>query len=450
MFQGMFVLFVEDDAAVRDSALQSLELADFEVIGLSSAEAALPYITPDFPGVVVSDVRLVDMDGLALLDHAQQVAPQLSVILITGHGDISMAVEAMRRGAYDFIEKPFAPDHLIEVLTRALDRRKLALENSGLRRQLRSQSGHSGLIGSSAAMTRVRARIADVAGTDAPVLVVGDTGTGKEMVARSLHEQSPRRARPFVALNCAALPEHIFESEMFGFEAGAFTGAAKRRIGKIEHAHGGTLFLDEIESMPLTLQAKLLRVLQDGTLERLGSNQAIKADFRLVTAVKGDLLALANQGKFRNDLFYRINVVAIELPALRERREDIRLLFEHFVLEAAVRYQRPAPLLPAALGARLCAQDWPGNVRELRNVADRFVLGIPLYATAGAHAAATLPEQMDAFEAALIQDALRTQQGRVAQAAEVLGIPKTTLYDKLRKHAIEPGDTLREGRGVLP
>lgn len=438
-YSGLQILFVEDDELVRRATLQSLRLAGLDAFGLAAAEAARERIHADFAGIVVSDIRLVGMSGLDLLAYCQQAAPEVPVILVTGHGDISMAVQAMRDGAYDFIEKPFAPDRLIESAKRALDKRKLVLENRALRRELAEQGGHgTRIIGRGPAIEKLRQLIANVAGTDAPVLINGDTGTGKEMVARSLHELSARHGKPFIALNCAALPEQIFESEMFGHEMGAFTGAAKRRIGKLEHASGGTLFLDEIESMPLSLQAKLLRVLQEGVLERLGSNQPIRVDCRIVAAAKGDMENLVRSGTFRRDLFYRLNVVTLSLPPLRERREDIIPLFEHFLLDAAVRYGRPAPLLPERQRHELMQHDWPGNVRELRNAADRMVLGVSGANGDAAGDAPPLKERVERFERAVIQEALEYSKGSVAAAAEALHVPKATFYEKLKRYGLNP------------
>ncbi len=309
---GVQVIFIEDDELVRRASVQSLQLAGFEVAGYGSVENASHLIDPSFPGVIVSDIRLPGASGLDLLSQSRASAPELPIILITGHGDISMAVQAMRDGAYDFIEKPFASERLIEAVRRALERRKLVLENRALRRELADQGSVAPrIIGRSPAIEQVRKLIANVAPTDASVLINGDTGAGKELIARSLHDLSPRRDKPFIAVNCGALPEQMFESEMFGYEAGAFTGAQKRRIGKLEHASGGTLFLDEIESMPLALQVKLLRVLQDGVLERLGSNQPIRANCRVVAAVKGDMAGHIAAGTFRRDLMYRLNEVTI-------------------------------------------------------------------------------------------------------------------------------------------
>ncbi len=440
MFENMLVLLVEDDDAVRIAAAQTLELAGFRVQTLGAAEPVCGIVREDFPGIVVSDVRLPGMSGLELLHFCRENAPDVPVILITGHGDISMAVKAIHDGAYDFMEKPFSVERLVEAATRAMEKRKLVLENLGLRRELAGrQPLDSRIIGHAPSMQEVRRLIDGIGPSDAPVLIVGETGTGKELVARSLHDRSARRDRPFAAINCGAMPEALFESEMFGAEAGAFTGASKRRIGHLEYAHGGTLFLDEIESMPLPVQVKLLRALQEGAIERLGSNRPVPVDLRIVAAAKGDLLALGNEGKFRSDLYYRLNVVRIDLPSLRARREDVPLLFEHFAHEAAIRYGRPAPLPSQALLHRLLSHDWPGNVRELRNAAERFVLGIPdeLVLVQEETAIPTeLPRRMENVERAMILFELRRCAGQIARAAQALGIPKTTLYDKIRKYRL--------------
>jgi two-component system C4-dicarboxylate transport response regulator DctD len=432
---------VEDDAHVRLGCEQALQLEDIAVESVDSAEAAQRRISADFPGIVVSDIRLPRMDGMALLAELQAVDRDLPVVLITGHGDVSLAVRAMKQGAHDFIEKPFSPDYLVEVVRRALDKRRLTLEVRSLRAQLENRGAlEERLIGRSPAMARVRELVAGLANSAADILIEGETGTGKELVARCLHEAGPRRNGNFVAINCGGLPETLFDSEIFGHEAGAYTGAGKRRIGKIEHASGGTLFLDEIESMPLVMQTKLLRVLQERTLERLGSNTPVPVDCRVVAATKSDLKALSDEGRFRADLYYRLNVANLPLPPLRERREDIPLLFEHFLLQAAARHQRAAPPTDARRLAQLQAHDWPGNVRELRNVADRCVLGIesgyPPFGDQQAPGPSTLSEAVAAFERNLIADALSRHGNSLARAAEALGVAKTTLHDKLKKYRL--------------
>ena len=312
-------------------------------------------------------------------------------------------------------------------------------EVSALRRQLAGrQALEQRIIGRSPAMQQLRELIANVADTNANVLIEGETGTGKELVARCLHDFSRRQSKQFVALNCGGLPESLFESEIFGHEAHAFTGAGKRRIGKIEHADGGSLFLDEIESMPLNLQIKLLRVLQEHSLERLGSNQPVAVDCRVIAATKSDLDELGKRGEFRSDLYYRLNVVTLELPPLRERREDIALLFEHFLQLAALRFDRAVPELDRQTLAALSAHDWPGNVRELRNVAERFALGLPVFKKSGQADNNTLGfnEAVEAFERSLLSAALERHAGNLSQAAQTLGMAKTTLFDKVKKYGL--------------
>ncbi|TBV03249.1 two-component response regulator AauR [Phytopseudomonas dryadis] len=440
MNDALTVLIVEDDPHVLLGCQQALALEDIVSEGVGSAEQALQRIDADFAGIVISDIRLPGMDGLQLLAELKRRDPALPVVLITGHGDIGMAVGAMRDGAYDFMEKPFSPERLVDVTRRALEQRSLAREVSSLRRQLAGkQALEQRLIGRSPAMQALRELIANVADTSANVLIEGETGTGKELVARCLHDFSRRQSKAFVALNCGGLPENLFESEIFGHEAHAFTGAGKRRIGKIEHADGGTLFLDEVESMPLNLQIKLLRVLQEHSLERLGSNQSVQVDCRVIAATKADLDEAGKAGQFRSDLYYRLNVVTLELPPLRERREDISLLFEHFLQLSALRFDRAVPELDRQTIATLTAHDWPGNVRELRNVAERFALGLPVFKKSGGSTDGNAPafaEAVEAFERSLLSDALERHAGNLSQAAQALGMAKTTLFDKVKKYGL--------------
>ena len=438
-----FAILIEDEQSVRRATTQALELGGFTVEARESAEEALALITRDAAGVVVTDVRLPGMSGLDLLVRAVAIDPDLPVIVVTGHGDVGMAVEAMRMGAYDFIEKPFSADRLLEIAGRAQEKRRLILENRRLREAWATYPELPPLIGQSPAIERVRTLIRTLGPANVDVLINGQTGTGKEVVARQLHAASERKG-PFVAINCGALPETVFESEIFGHEAGAFTGAQKRRIGKLEYANGGTLFLDEIESMPLTLQVKLLRVLQERKLERLGGNESVSIDCRVVAASKADLLQLSGKGEFREDLYYRIGVVAIDLPALAQRREDIPLLFAHFCQAAGMRYRREVPAWSAARMQQWQQQDWPGNVRELRNFADRWVLGVVEAEGVGVvtmedPAGRALPRQVEEFEASLIANALKQHDGNVAATAQSLGIPKKTLYDKIKKYDLGEG-----------
>ena len=441
MSEALTVLIIEDDPDVALGCEQALQLDGISAACVGSAEQARRRLGRDFRGIVVSDIRLPKMDGMAFLRETLALDPELPVVLITGHGDVSIAVQAMKDGAYDFIQKPFPPEYLVEVVRRALEKRRLVLEVRDLRRQLEQRDQLEGkLIGLAPSMQKLRAVLVGLASSAADVLIHGETGTGKELVARCLHEASARRQGNFVAINCGGLQENLFDSEIFGHEAGAYTGAAKRRIGKIEYASGGTLFLDEIESMPLPMQIKLLRVLQERTLERLGSNTTIPIDCRVIAATKDDLLELAARGGFRNDLYYRLSVATLALPPLRERREDIRLLFEQFLLQAAARHQRPVPEIPAGRIQQLVGYHWPGNVRELRNVADRCVLGIesgsPPFGQAQADGPTPLAETVEAFERALISDAMR-RHGSLARTAEALVVAKTTLHDKIKKYGLD-------------
>ncbi len=440
------ILFIDDEPDLRLANEQSLQLAGFRVGLCETAEQALAQIQPDWPGVLICDIRLPGMDGLEFLQAVRDIDADLPVILITGHGDISMAVDAMQKGAYDFIEKPFSTDRLVDSARRALDKRLLTLENRKLRRELSAQNSLGPrIIGKAPAIEQLRRRIAQLADTDADLLLLGETGVGKDLVARSLHEQSHRHDRNFVAINCGAIPENLIESELFGHEKGAFTGAETTRIGKFEYAQGGTVFLDEIESMPLAAQVRLLRVLQERSLERLGSNQPIELGIRVIAASKIDLREAARNGDFREDLYYRLNVVTLEIPPLRERREDIPLLFQHFLLVAAARYGKEAPAIDPRIHQRLMTYHWPGNVRELRNVTERYILlgdddcGLNLEQSADQAPCApmTLPQHVEAFERALIEQALAESGGVIKNTMQLLGLPRKTLYDKMRKYGLD-------------
>ncbi|WP_442775746.1 sigma-54-dependent transcriptional regulator [Sphaerotilus montanus] len=442
------VLIVEDDFHMQLGCVQALQLAGLTVEAVDSAEDAMARITPGYAGIVVTDMRLPRADGLSLVRHCHALDPDLPVIMITGHGDVTLAVEAMRSGAYDFIPKPFSPEILVEIVRRAMEKRSLTLEVATLRRVLARRDGIDGkLIGRSPQIQRVRRLVMEVADSPVDVLIQGETGTGKEVVARALHDFSGRREGSYVALNCGGVPDTLLDSELFGHEVGAFTGAQKKRIGKIEHAHGGTLFLDELETMPMGMQIKLLRVLQEREIERLGSNQPLPVDVRVVAATKDDLLQRAQQGGFRTDLYYRLNVVTIELPPLRERREDIPVLLEHFMLLATSRFNRPPPQVTTEQMHRLMAHHWPGNVRELRNMADCLVLGVrkdilgpgpaPESTGDGAEEGLSLSDSVDSFERSLIAAELRRQEGNIARTAKELRVPKTTLNDKIRKYRLQ-------------
>lgn len=440
------VIFIDDEEDIRTANEQTLNLAGLSVDTFASAEEALPKINKDFNGVIICDIRLPGISGRELLTRVLDADPEQVVILVTGHGDISMAVEAMRDGAYDFIEKPFTAKRLTDTVKHALDKRQLVLENRALRSELKTQDTPGPrLVGKASSIKQLRSMIVQLADTGADILLLGETGTGKEMVARSLHEQSQFSGKPFVSVNCGAITESLIESELFGHEKGAFTGADKQRIGKFEHAQGGTLFLDEIESMSLTAQVHLLRVLQERSFERLGSNKTIKLDIRVIAASKVDLRQAADNSEFREDLYYRLNVVTLEIPPLRQRIEDIPLLFQHFLLIAAARYGKQAPVLPQEKMRLLMSHTWPGNVRELRNAAERYVLigdlcGVDIDEKPflqGVCIPLTLPQQIEAFEQAILTQALAETGGSIKDTMERLGVPRKTLYDKMQKHGLD-------------
>lgn len=443
------VLLIDDDPHLRQALSQTLDLAGLKVLALADARGLAERLDRDWPGVVVSDIRMPGIDGLELLGQLRALDAELPVLLITGHGDVPLAVQAMRAGAYDFLEKPFASEDLLDSVRRALDLRRLVLDNRSLRLALADRQELSArLLGQSPAIARLREQIGALAATSADVLILGETGSGKEVVARALHDLSNRRAGPFVAINAGALAESVVESELFGHEAGAFTGAQKRRIGKFEFASGGTLFLDEIESMSLDVQVKLLRLLQERAVERVGSNQLIPLDIRVVAATKEDLRQAADQGRFRADLYYRLNVAPLRIPPLRERGEDILLLFQHYADAAAARHGLPPRSLQPEQRAQLMLHPWPGNVRELQNAAERFALGLELglgpapdgQMPAALPAGGSLTEQVEAFERALIATELGRPHGSLRSLAEALGVPRKTLHDKLRKHGLNFAD----------
>ena len=445
------VIVIDDEEHVRKACAQSLDLAGFDPDTKESAESALDILSRGFAGVLVTDVRLGGMDGLALLGKVKELDEDIPVILITGHGDVALAVKATHEGAFDFLEKPFDTERLIDCVSRAAQTRWLVMENRRLKEKLNARSEvDSVLLGASPAMTSLRDQITTMAQTDADTLIMGETGSGKELAARCLHDFGPRKAAHFVAINCGALPESMIESELFGHVAGAFTGAQKARVGKFQHAQGGTVFLDEIESMPLDLQVGLLRVLQERTVEPLGSNTPVPLDIRVIAATKIDLLEACNIGAFREDLYYRLGVMTLHVPPLRDRSEDIAGLFQHFADIAAKRQRRACPALSAELAQQLRQNEWRGNVRELRNAAERFVLDLPALpglgndavraATAAWAEGANLHERVECFEKSLIEAELRAHAGNVTEACRSLNLPRKTLYDKLAKYGLKRDD----------
>jgi two-component system, NtrC family, C4-dicarboxylate transport response regulator DctD len=430
------VCFVDDDAKLREANIQSLELAGIQVAAFGDAESALAGIDAGYSGIVISDIRMPRMDGLQLFARIRAIDPEIPVILITGHADVPMAIAALKDGAFEFLTKPFAADHLVAATRKALETRRLVLDNRRLRAAA-EDGGESPLIGDSPVMARLRDTIAQVAMADIDVLVEGETGVGKELVAVLLHRTGPRRGKPFVAVNCGALPEAVAESELFGQEAGLHERF--ERIGRVEASSGGTLFLDEIDSMALSVQAKMLRVLEEREVMRLGATTPRLVKLRVVAAAKRDLGATTAGGGFRQDLFYRLNVVRLRIPPLRERRSDIPQLFANFVNEATTQMGEARFRMTDAVRRHLVDHDWPGNVRELRNFAFSAVLDLPHAGPMPAPDDGTaLPERVGRFEAAIIRESLAATGGSIVETLKLLGIPRKTLYDKMARHGIDP------------
>lgn len=445
-------VIIDDDPAALESLAQWLNLADIEVQAFSSARAALSVLHADFSGVVISDIRMPEMDGMSLL---KAVDRQIPVILITGHGGIAQAVEAMKLGAYDFLEKPYNPDRLVDMVRRACQQRQVTLATMPHRPSTDDSSALDDvIIGQSEAIRTLRQHIQPLARVNADVIIAGETGTGKELVARSLHDLSIRRSHPFVAINVAAIPENLLESELFGHEAGAFTGAIKRQPGIFEAANGGTLFLDEIESMPMPFQIKLLRVLQEREVTRVGSRQSIPLNVRIISATKEDLRQAANAGHFREDLYYRLMVADLHLPPLRERPGDIPLLFGHFLRAASVSNQVDIPELHVDDLVALELHDWPGNVRELKHTAERYLLthafsdvSVQELLQLGSSNRMTLSSEegslsarLEQVEKALLSAELAHHKGSIKEVMEVLDLPRRTLNQKMQKYGLRRED----------
>jgi DNA-binding NtrC family response regulator len=443
------LLVVDDEAIVRESLGAWFRQEGHDVAVAESAKQALRLCAERRFDLALVDIRMPGIDGLELQERLAGADPELTIVLMTAFASVEAAVRAMKAGAYDYIVKPFDPEELSLLVRRAAEHRSLRAENVRLKRSYESVATPPPLLGESAAMKRVAEMVATVAASDATVLILGESGTGKELVARAVHAASPRRYCPLVVVNCGALPEGTLESELFGHEAGAFTGARGRHKGKFEAAEGGTVFLDEVGDVSPAVQVKLLRVLEEKVVTRLGGNAEIPVDFRVIAATNRDLLQLVTEGRFREDLYWRLNVFAIELPPLRERREDVRVLAEHFLDRFAHAMSRkPLGLSPATLEA-LEAYPWPGNVRELQNAIERAVVvgsgplveptDLPLRVTSasGGPGGGSLAEA----EREHIQSVLDRQGWNITRSAHVLDVDRATLYSKIRKYELKkPAD----------
>jgi len=452
------VLVVDDDPSTRRVARANLSLEGFEVLVASSAAEAIDRLAESDPLALVTDLKMPDADGIALMERVHAVRPWLPVVLVTAHATVETAVQALRRGAHHYLTKPVRWEELALVLRQAIAHERARRDLERLRGELDRAIGFEELIGDSPAMAEVFRVVQQVADADATVLLRGETGTGKELVARALHRRSRRRDLPFVAVNCTAVPRELMESEFFGHEKGAFTGASARRQGRFQQADHGTLFLDEVGDLDPGIQAKLLRVLQEREVTRVGGERPESIDVRVVAATNRDLEALVKEGRFRDDLYYRLNVIPLRLPPLRERMVDLPALLDHFVRSFADRYGRPVPLPPAEVLAAARTYPWPGNVRELRNVCERAALMgweavKPLLGSAQqADAALASPAEfslplldararlVERFEREYLTRLLREHRGKVGEVARAAGIAERNLYEKMKAYGLSRDD----------
>lgn len=451
-------LLIDDDIQSNKLLSIALERAGYSVSNTFCGEKAQQILERNSFTIVITDLILPDISGLSILKYIQENAPQTTVILITGHASAETAVEAMKNGAFDYITKPINIDKLKLIITKALDKQQLIEENLSLRRQLHTRHNFANIIGTSAAIQAVFTRMEKVVNTDSSILVLGESGTGKELVARALHFNGPRQDKPFVAINCGAIPDDLLESELFGHMRGSFTGAIKNKPGKFEQANGGTIFLDEIGTMPLHLQLKLLRVLQEYEVEPIGANHSIKLDIRIISATNTNLEKLIANGTFREDLFYRLNVIPIDLPSLRERKEDISILARHFLKKSSKNLKCNPLVFDDEVFAVLEHYNWPGNVRELENIIERtaalcdstrigikdlptHISGInkPLFRVVATLPSTGLdmPSQIQQLESDWIRQALDISAGVKSKAAVLLNIKRTTLVEKMKRLGIE-------------
>ena len=446
------ILLVEDEDLSRDSLTRLLKMSAFNVKGAASGKIALSLLTHEQFDIIITDLFLPDSNGIEILKQAKEFSPYTEVILITGHASAETAVKAMKEGAFDYITKPLNFDELSILISKALEKRQLLTENVYLKKQLNNKFGFSNIIGNSPPMQKLFSRMKRIAGTDSTVLVLGESGTGKELVAKAIHYNSHRKDRPFIPVNCSAIPETLLESELFGHMKGSFTGAIRDKAGKFESATTGTIFLDEIGTMPMHLQTKLLRVLQEQEVERIGSSKTIQLDVRVISATNLNLEEEVKKGTFREDLFYRLNVIPIVLPPLRERKEDILALIKHFIEKTCTEMKRPLMSISNEALEMLEAYRWPGNVRELENMVERIVTltdGDRIMAndipsnirddvlTKVTEQGVDLVRAVNEMEKRMICDALALTNGVKAKAAAMLNLNRTTLVEKMRRLGID-------------
>jgi len=442
----MRIIVIDDEENQRNLLSGYLKKKGHAVRQAESGPNALNLLSDKGADVAITDMRMPEMDGLTLLNELKKFFPEMSVIIVTAFATVESAVTAMKAGAYDYLIKPINLEQLSMVLKKIEDTQNLLTENQYLKRKLETAEGFPELIGKSKQFNKILSDIKMVAGSDSTVLIRGESGTGKELVAKAIHDNSPRKDGPFMAVNCAALPETLLESELFGYEKGAFTGANKRRLGRFELADKGTLFLDEIGDLSMPMQVKLLRVLESKTFERLGSSEPIKVDIRVITATNRDLEAKVQDGSFREDLFYRLNVIPIILPPLRERRDDILVLADHFIRKFAAQTGKEIEGLSDDAREMLQAHNWPGNVRELENAIERAVVmsnssvidkdSLMGFAMPKAEIVADTLDLAE-LEKRAITEALKRTEGRLAEAAELLGIHRNTIRSKIKQYGIK-------------
>ncbi|MDY7019421.1 MAG: sigma-54 dependent transcriptional regulator [Chloroflexota bacterium] len=439
------ILVVDDEAIVRESLCDWLSDLGYQLFSAENGPKALEIIKKEHPGIAITDLMMPGMDGIELMRRAKEIQPNIEVVIITAYGSIPTAIAAMKEGAYDYIEKPFCPERAELLVKKLAEHQELVEENLSLRQRLEDHYRFENIIAKSSKMQRIIEIIKTIAKSNATVLITGESGTGKELVARAIHSQSHRRSKSFVAVSCAALPESLLESELFGHEKGSFTGAYSQKKGKFEFANGGTLFLDEIGEMSTNIQVHLLRVLEEKEFTRVGGNELIKVDVRVVSATNKDLKIAIEEGRFREDLYYRLNVVAIELPPLRERKEDIPLFAEHFLHKFAQENQKEVTDFSPEAMEFLLNYDWPGNVRELENVIERAVIlakdslitihDLP-HENMSPTRLAVAGKELREVEKNHILNVLSQTGGNYSEAARILGITRMTLYNRARDYGL--------------